>query len=321
MSFRRIFHRPNFYPMLESRPRTHKIDASGRIVPLDVPIPLMPGQAPRPVLSASEPPPGASCDPAQPAPPHLATEQQSPEQAIASQLIQILHDHDPQPPVAVLDSRAVESPTSEAIESANGAPNETQTPQPPPKSRTRSHRARRRRAKPAAAATQTPSVTPPEPATPDTRSPHERSCTICRHRYRDAIEEEFLHWHNPRHIADDYRVGWRSLYRHAHALNLFARRDRNLRFALAAIVQRAHQVDPSADAVIRAVRAYARVNSAGEWVEPPTHVIVSSGGRFVSANAAHQALPSAEPAVTALPSAPVEHLPVTECRAENDANP
>ena len=110
---------------------------------------------------------------------------------------------------------------------------------------------------------------------------HQRQCNVCLHPDCDAIEEEFLHWHNPADIAYAYKIGWRSVYRHAHAMGLFARRDENLRFALAGIIQRSHNVTPTADSVIRAVRAYTRVTTAGEWVDPPARVIVSSGGRFI----------------------------------------
>jgi hypothetical protein len=108
-------------------------------------------------------------------------------------------------------------------------------------------------------------------------SHHTRHCIICHHPERDAIEEEFLHWHSPDTIAAGFKVPWRGIYRHAHAFNLFERRDRDLRFALGHIIERAQRVRTTADSVIRAVHAYTRINSSGQWVEPPSHVIVSSG--------------------------------------------
>lgn len=107
---------------------------------------------------------------------------------------------------------------------------------------------------------------------------HARICSICNHPDRDAIEEDFTHWHSPSDIAFDYHLPDRSsVYRHAHATGLFARRSRNLRFVLENLLERVDKVKVTAHAVIRAVRAYTRINDAGEWIEPPTRIIVSSG--------------------------------------------
>ena len=58
-----------------------------------------------------------------------------------------------------------------------------------------------------------------------------------------------------------------SVYRHAHALGLFAKRQRNLRAALEKIIEKAGEVKVNAAAVVSAVSAYARINAAGQWVE------------------------------------------------------
>jgi len=122
------------------------------------------------------------------------------------------------------------------------------------------------------------------PAT-EARDPHERNCTICSHPDRDAIEEEFVHWHNPTDIGREYEVGYRAVYRHAHARGLFAVRERNMRFALGRIIERASGVRASADSVLRAIRAYGCLNSKGQWIEPPAHVIVSSGSAVLASGA------------------------------------
>jgi len=110
------------------------------------------------------------------------------------------------------------------------------------------------------------------------RAAHEARCTTCRHPERDAIEEEFIHWLSPRTMRDAYGVESRAVYRHAHAFNLFAVRDRNLRFALGHIIDRAERISEThGPDVIRAIHAFARVNNEGQWVEPPSHIIVSSG--------------------------------------------
>lgn len=104
---------------------------------------------------------------------------------------------------------------------------------------------------------------------------HERLCLVCRNPLREAIEEEFIHWHSVRDISEGYQIHPRTIYRHAKAVNLYDKRDRNLRFALGHIIQRAQDVRITADSVIRAVHHFARINRDGQWVNPPTHVIVS----------------------------------------------
>ena len=112
-------------------------------------------------------------------------------------------------------------------------------------------------------------------------SHHERLCLVCRNPHREAIEEEFIHWHSVRDIAETYQIHPRTIYRHARALNLYDRRDRNIRFALGHIIQRAQDVRVvTADSVIRAVHHFTRINTDGQWVNPPTHVIVSPGSRI-----------------------------------------
>jgi hypothetical protein len=106
---------------------------------------------------------------------------------------------------------------------------------------------------------------------------HSRNCTICNRPDRPAIEQEFLHWHSPVFIAREYEIPWRSVYRHAHALGLFAERRRNLRHSLEFIIEDASRTDATPESVIRAVQLYARISDTGELIETPkTQVIVIS---------------------------------------------
>lgn len=131
----------------------------------------------------------------------------------------------------------------------------------------RPKRKRRSRRKPAPAA---------QPVEVLSLAAHESRCTICCHEDRADIEEEFVHWHSPRNIAQTYDVTARAIYRHAHAFNLFLVRDRNLRFALGHIIDRVDRIPVmTPDSIVRAVHAFARVNNEGQWVEPPSHIIVS----------------------------------------------
>ena len=109
---------------------------------------------------------------------------------------------------------------------------------------------------------------------------HRRKCAICHHAERASIEQDFIHWEHPSSIADDYGLeDYRVVYRHANATGLFDERRRNLRFALENLLERGYEIELTASAYIRACRAYASLNGAGEWVEPATRVIVTSGAR------------------------------------------
>jgi hypothetical protein len=122
----------------------------------------------------------------------------------------------------------------------------------------------------------------PPPLPPDA-SPlelHQRNCTVCSHPDRKSIEESFLRWDSTIEIADEYEISRSAVYRHAHALDLFDRRNRNVRFALGHLIEEASRVIPTADSIIRAVRAFTRVNDSGQWVDPPQHFIVSAGPRI-----------------------------------------
>ena len=107
-------------------------------------------------------------------------------------------------------------------------------------------------------------------------SRHSLKCAICNHPDRAAIEFDFLNWRNPGDMVQAYRFrGLSTIYRHAHATGLFTKRRLNLRFAMERIVERVNEVPVTANAVIRAARAVARINDAGEWVDPPSRVIVT----------------------------------------------
>lgn len=105
---------------------------------------------------------------------------------------------------------------------------------------------------------------------------HAAKCRLCNHPSRAAIEFDFLNWRNPFDLVQSY--GLRSLstiYRHAHATGLLGRRRLNLRFALERMVERVGEAPVTASGIIRCVRAITRINDAGEWIDPPSRVIIS----------------------------------------------
>jgi hypothetical protein len=97
---------------------------------------------------------------------------------------------------------------------------------------------------------------------------HKRTCSVCAHQQRTGIEAAFIAWRSPAAIAEEYGLADRaSVYRHAHALGLFPKRQRNVRAALERIIEKAGEVDVTASAVVAAVQAYAKINAAGEWID------------------------------------------------------
>ena len=108
-------------------------------------------------------------------------------------------------------------------------------------------------------------------------SQHQRCCTICHHPDREAIEEAFLQWRSPHHMLGEFKILSRTtLYRHAHALGLFAKRRRNLRAALENVIEESETIHPSGSELIAAVRAMTCLKDNGDWVEPTTtHRVVA----------------------------------------------
>ncbi|HEY6389000.1 MAG TPA: hypothetical protein VIX91_25260 [Candidatus Acidoferrum sp.] len=94
-----------------------------------------------------------------------------------------------------------------------------------------------------------------------------------RARKCEEIEAEFVSWHSPATIAEQYRLADRAtVYRHAHAFGLFEKRKRNVQAALERIIERAGDVEVTAAAAVAAVQAYAKINAQGQWVERTEHV-------------------------------------------------
>ncbi len=97
---------------------------------------------------------------------------------------------------------------------------------------------------------------------------HARKCGVCRHPNRKEIEQDFLCWQSPDVIAKAHGIAdHSSVYRHAHAVGLFERRNQTLRLALGPIIERAMTVRVTADAVIRAVMVCVNLNSG---IQPVT---------------------------------------------------
>ena len=105
---------------------------------------------------------------------------------------------------------------------------------------------------------------------------HRVHCTVCNHPEREAIEEGFLMWRRPTELTREFELTHRTaIYRHARALGLFEQRARALRFVLEKIMEESTLNAPSADSMIRAVRAYSCLDEDGHWHELSKRVIVT----------------------------------------------
>ena len=123
-------------------------------------------------------------------------------------------------------------------------------------------------------------ITNPSPGDADAPdlNRHQRKCEICNHPDRDAIEEEFVHWHQPYAISSRYNVSKQSIYRHAHATGLIVQRRENTRSILERILEQAAGTATriTGQTVINALRAYTCLTDDGRWVEPPSRVVFST---------------------------------------------
>src|SRR6476646_5848733 len=102
---------------------------------------------------------------------------------------------------------------------------------------------------------------------------HAAECKICAHPLKNEIDREFVAWRSPASIAKQYGLRNRSsVYRHAHALGLFAKRQRNVRAVLEKILERAGEVEVTASAVVAAAQAYSKINASGQWIDRSEHI-------------------------------------------------
>jgi len=97
---------------------------------------------------------------------------------------------------------------------------------------------------------------------------HQRLCTICKHEQREEIDAAFVGWRSPEAIADEFGLAdKRIIYRHAQAVGLMPKRQRNIRAALERIIEKADSVEVTGSSVVAAIQAYSKINAAGQWVD------------------------------------------------------
>lgn len=114
------------------------------------------------------------------------------------------------------------------------------------------------------------------PELPSDHERHSRKCKICNSPDREDIDQAYIHWVPLHRIVREYGdvSSSVSLYRHALATGLFSRRRSRFQHVLDRIIEQAGDTRPSADAVLRAIRASSLLNENGRWDEPTRRVII-----------------------------------------------
>ena len=93
---------------------------------------------------------------------------------------------------------------------------------------------------------------------------HKRQCGICAHPQKEQIEADFVSWRSAVVIAEEHQLGDKvSIYRHAHAFGLFAKRQRNVRAALEHIIKQAGDVVVTYSTVSGCNLRYSQLNDEG----------------------------------------------------------
>jgi hypothetical protein len=137
---------------------------------------------------------------------------------------------------------------------------------------------------------------------------HRRFCAVCRHPDREAIEQAFLQWGRVGNIVGEFELpNRRCLYRHARAFNLFEQRSQNLRAALEYIIEEAEEAKPTADSIIRAIKAYSCLDDHGRWSDLPQRIVVTRVDQSANATlSADPELPVAPARIQVADAIPVE---------------
>lgn len=105
---------------------------------------------------------------------------------------------------------------------------------------------------------------------------HSRKCQICHSRWVEEIEEAYYNWSSAQWIINSFNISYDdSVYRHARAIGLDARRRKNVGIALEKLIEKVDEVTVTSSTVLRAVRALSCLDSDGRWTDlPTTHVVV-----------------------------------------------
>jgi hypothetical protein len=83
---------------------------------------------------------------------------------------------------------------------------------------------------------------------------HQAQCAICNHPDREQIEEEWVNWGPTSYTARRYGVSRDGIYRHAHALGLFRKRERNAIRVLEKMIERVDSTEMNCATMLSALK-------------------------------------------------------------------
>jgi hypothetical protein len=110
----------------------------------------------------------------------------------------------------------------------------------------------------------------PRPRRRAALSRHRRKCAICAHSQRQTIEDAISRFESPASIAEQFHLGdRRQVYRHAQALGLFVRRNRNLSSSLGRYLENSERLVPTFANFLQSVERYAKIDENGETIRRP----------------------------------------------------
>lgn len=157
------------------------------------------------------------------------------------------------------------------------------------------------------------SVASDQPKSDPNLARHARKCAICNHPDREFIEEDFVAWRSEAFLCRVYTLpSPSSIYRHASATGLLARRRRNLRGVAERIMENVNGATVTASAVLRAMRIFASITEDGQWADVPRRSVVTHIHTHAPSSAS-----SLDPAPPASPSN--DHAP--NCHSERVPTP
>ncbi len=97
---------------------------------------------------------------------------------------------------------------------------------------------------------------------------HQAQCAICRGQHRQEIEERWLRWSHTGQLARDYGISRDCVYRHMHAVDLFRKRQQNLKGFLEQIIERVDQTPFNGSGLLTAFKLYMKMTTREKVAEP-----------------------------------------------------
>jgi len=90
---------------------------------------------------------------------------------------------------------------------------------------------------------------------------HQAQCSICRHPHRQEIEDAWVGWGYTGQIAKDFDVSRDSVYRHANATGLYAKRQANFKMIPEKVLERVDWIQIEGSSFASILKEYVKIIS------------------------------------------------------------